>query len=355
MFSRAHQYGFINAKLRARISSMLTPDDLKRLADARTLHDLFILLRQTPYRVVEEAYTRTGSLRAGERELLKSQVRTLRDLEDHLNDTDRDILASLLIGYEVECVKNALRLFFSRLVLARGDGRLPAYLYDEAIVHDIDYRRVAASESIDELARNLIGTPYQAIVNRHRGGFQREGTLFAVELDLDRYYYERLIETSKDLPKRDRKITRRLVGVEIDLLNISWIIRYRTYYDFPEEKLLGLTLPWGLNTNDEFIRRAILSQNVKQIIEGSIRDTYPGLSTLLAAPAADTRSRLLLIEQVLEHILLYEVRKILAGYPFTIGIILAYFIRLRYEYRHIKALIIAKQLDLPRERIGEFL
>jgi V/A-type H+-transporting ATPase subunit C len=355
MLSRAGQYGYINAKLRARISSMLSTEDAKRLAETRTLHDLFEALRGTPFGVVEETYNRTGSLRATEWELLRTQITILRSVEVHLSETDRALVRSLLTGYEIESLKNCLRLFFSRRVLGRQEAGVDEYQYDDPIVYRIDYGRLAASQSLEDIVEELEGTPYRDIVEEHQQVFRREGTLFPLETALDRFYYQQLMKHVSLLPVRDRKIARSIIGAEIDLLNVSWIIRYRTYYDLPEEKALAMTLPGGLTTNVAFMREAMTGSNVKTIIQKTIRNIYPGLSTLLEAPAADTRSRLLLIEQVLEHILLQEVRKILAGYPFTVGIILAYFVLLRFEYRRIRALLVAKQLELPRERIGEIL
>jgi V/A-type H+-transporting ATPase subunit C len=260
----------------------------------------------------------------------------------HLSETDRALVRSLLTGYEIESLKNCLRLFFSRRVLGRQEAGVDEYQYDDPIVYRIDYGRLAASQSLEDIVEELEGTPYRDIVEEHQQVFRREGTLFPLETALDRFYYQQLMKHVSLLPVRDRKIARSIIGAEIDLLNVSWIIRYRTYYDLPEEKALAMTLPGGLTTNVAFMQK-------------TIRNIYPGLSTLLEAPATDTRSRLLLIEQVLEHILLQEVRKILAGYPFTVGIILAYFVLLRFEYRRIRALLVAKQLELPRERIGEIL
>jgi V/A-type H+-transporting ATPase subunit C len=46
-----------------------------------------------------------------------------------------------------------------------------------------------------------------------------------------------------------------------------------------------------------------------------------------------------------------EVRKILTGYPFTIGIILAYFILKSDEIRKIMTVLNAKFYEWPEERI----
>jgi vacuolar-type H+-ATPase subunit C/Vma6 len=74
-----------------------------------------------------------------------------------------------------------------------------------------------------------------------------------------------------------------------------------------------------------------------------VKIEYPGLSALLSAQTSDSTSRLILIRRILEEIMKQEVRRILAGYPFTIGIVLSYFILKRNELRRIRTILNAKQ------------
>jgi V/A-type H+-transporting ATPase subunit C len=62
-------------------------------------------------------------------------------------------------------------------------------------------------------------------------------------------------------------------------------------------------------------------------------------------------ARLTMIERILEQVLALEVKKILTGYPFTIGIILAYFILKTNEIRKIMTVLNAKFYNWPEERI----
>jgi len=78
---------------------------------------------------------------------------------------------------------------------------------------------------------------------------------------------------------------------------------------------------------------------------------YPGLSALLSSPSADSGARLQLIGRILDEIKHQEVRRILCGYPFTVGIILAYFVLKRDELKRVRTLINAKYYGKPQERI----
>ena len=90
------------------------------------------------------------------------------------------------------------------------------------------------------------------------------------------------------------------------------------------------------------------------MLSALVRHNYPQLSALLAARArGGTRSRLTLIEKMLQEILMIEVRRILAGYPFTIGIVLAYFVLKGNEIRRIVTVLNAKSYGLGDERIAD--
>jgi vacuolar-type H+-ATPase subunit C/Vma6 len=87
------------------------------------------------------------------------------------------------------------------------------------------------------------------------------------------------------------------------------------------------------------------------VLQRFVTSKYPGLSTLLSAQTTDSTSRLLLIRRILEEIMKNEVQHILAGYPFTIGIILSYFILKRNELKKIRLILYAKQYGIQQERI----
>ena len=60
---------------------------------------------------------------------------------------------------------------------------------------------------------------------------ESEGSLFRMEIGFDHFYYKNLLDTIKKMDPDDRNIALRLIGVEIDLQNISWIIRFKEYYN----------------------------------------------------------------------------------------------------------------------------
>jgi V/A-type H+-transporting ATPase subunit C len=339
--------------LRARLAKLLEETLVDRLVDAPNLDDALILLRDTPYAAIESLYNRTGDLKTAELELFAEEISLYRDLEKYVDAEVEAMIRALALNYEIETLKNALRLFFDQTIRKRNIEESLALLYPHRIEHDLDPVQIAKADNLDTVVELLERSPYGEIVGRHRESILGEKSLFGVEVSLDQYYFENLTANAENLNKKDRDVALRLIGIEIDLLNINWIVRFRNLYKLPLERVLQYTIPHGFSVDQTMIREAYASEKVLGILQGIVKRKYPSLAALLSAPAGDTNSRILLIERILDQILIFEVRKILSGPPFTIGIILAYFVLKRNEIRRIQAVLNAKFYKLTRERIRE--
>lgn len=345
------KYSFINAKLRARISNIVPDEAFRRLAAAPSLEAALALLRDTPFAGLEGIYSTTGDLRTAELELLKAEIQLYQDIKRYVHSDSLALIDALLSQFEIDNLKNAIRIFFDRKIRSRpGDGGIHYILYNR-ILNDIPIGVIVNAQSFDEVAGVCEGTPYAQIIRKYSPTVESESSLFRMEIAFDHFYYSNLLEAIDKLGKKDREIAMRLVGVEIDIQNISWIIRFKNYYDLPLEAVLAAIIPGGGSLDRTVITELYGAQDVTSALQGLVKSRYPGLSVLVSSRAADATSRLLLIQQMLDEIMKQEVQRILLGYPFTIGIILAYFVLKRSELRKIRIILNAKQYGVQQERI----
>jgi V/A-type H+/Na+-transporting ATPase subunit C len=349
------KYAFINAKLRARISKILPDDTFAQLAKAPSLEATLALLREGPFAGLEPIYDSTGDLKLAELELLKGEIALYRDVRQHLHASTQPLVEALLSRFEIENLKNAIRLFFDRTVRKRSVEAGIHYVLFDRIVHSLPIDVIINARSLEEIAGICSGTPYERIISKYSAVVESEGSLFRLEMAFDHYYYERLMEAIGQLDRRDRDVAMRLVGVEIDLQNIDWIIRFRKFYELPLEAVLAAMVPGGFSLNKTTIEELYRAQNVTTVLQGFVEGKYPGLSSLLASPAADSTSRLMLIQRILDEIRRREIQHILAGYPFTVGVILAYFILKGEELKKVRLILNAKEAGRSLERIESML
>jgi V/A-type H+-transporting ATPase subunit C len=346
------KYGFINAKLRARISKILPEELVGEMARAKTLSEAVGLLRGTDFAVVESVYGQTGDLKMAEMELSRREARLYLELEQLTRDEVQAVVAALAERFEVENLKNALRLWFDAHVRGRRIDAAVGYLVRDRIHRDLPLDGIVNAASLEEVAGSLKGTPYAEMVAQHAAEVLQGQSMFPVEIALDHHFYRQLLATVEGLAPRDRDIARRMIGAEIDLANINWLIRFKGFYKLPAEKALACAIPAGIHLTPQAVAEAYSSDNPSAVLTELVRRRYPALSGLLAPKEqAESYARLVMIERILAEILLLEVRHLLAGYPFTIGIALAYFVLKSAEIRRIMTVLNAKFYNWPEERI----
>ncbi len=351
MASPLSKYSFINAKLRARISKILPDDVFDELVKSPSLEAALVLLRDTPFAGLERTYSTTGDLKQAELELLKSEIELYRNIRQYLHRNSMELVDALLSQFEIDNLKNAIRIYFDRKIRKRSSDTGIHYILYERIIHDIPFDIIVNAESFDEIAGACEGTPYNQIIRKYYHTVESEGSLFRMEIAFDHFYYKNLLASIDKLDHKDRTLAMRLVGVEIDLQNINWIIRFKNFYDLPIEAVLAAIVPGGFNLDMAVMEELYVAQNVTSVLQGFVKSKYPGLSTLLSSHTSDSTSRLLLIRRILEEIMKHEVQRILTGYPFTIGIILAYFVLKRNELKKIRTILNAKYYCIEQERI----
>jgi V/A-type H+-transporting ATPase subunit C len=345
------KYSLVNAKLRARISKILPDRVFVQLARAPSLEAALAQLRETPFARLDEIYSATGDLRQAELELLRDEIDLYRGLKGHLHRESVELVDALLCQFEIDNLKNAIRVFFDRVVRGRPAEASAHYILYEPILHDIPMDIVVNAQGFDEIAGVCEGTPYSLIIRKYSHTAESEGSLFRLEIALDHFYYANLLSAIERLDRRDRAIAERLAGVRIDLQNVDWIIRLRSFYDLPMETVLAAIVPGGFNLSKAAISELYSAQNVTPILREFVKTRYPGLSALLSSQVSDSVSRLLLIRRIMEEIMRQEVQRILAGYPFTVGIIVAYFVRKKNELDRVRIVLNAHQQGLQPERI----
>ncbi len=345
------KYAFVNATLRARISKLISDDIFLQMAHAGSLEEVLTLLRETSFSDLEELYEKTGDLLVIEQKMLIDEIALYTSLEKYLHKETVQFVKTLLLRFEIDNLKNALRLFFDRVFRKRPVENLVHYLIHRTIYYEVSLDVIVNANDFGEIIQVLSNTPYGAIIKDNRSVVEEEQTLFRLEIALDHFYYNRLQEMIHKLSKKDTALASRLIGVEIDLQNINWIIRFRNFYSLSMDEAIPLLIPTGNTVDIKHLKSIYASQNVSSQLEHIVKKGYPGMTTLLTAPTSDASSRFVLIERVLDEIMKQEVKKILSGYPFTIGIVLAYFILKGSEIRRLRTIMHAKQYTIAQERI----
>jgi len=333
---RIGTYALINAKVRAMRSLLLDERAYRTLLAAGSYRDLLVQLAGLGYgeMVDRVGYHHPAGL---ERALIREEIDRIRHIEKFSSGHLKTFARLLLERYESESLKVILRVWFNE-----GSGL--EQIDPEPVLHEFPVDALLSSKSLKDFIGLLGGAPYAGPLTGAADAFQKHQSVFPLELAIDRMGIERLTDYLRDTDRTDRRIIRQLMGIEIDLRNLSWAGRFKTYYKMSSAEVVRNLLPWGYRLNTAKIRRMVAEgQYVSVILALS-----PEIRNLLPENIED-RVALESLETFIYRILFREAGRAFGEFPFSIGSVLGYYYLIRIESRNIRFLVEARQLGLTEE------
>jgi V/A-type H+-transporting ATPase subunit C len=209
---------------------------------------------------------------------------------------------------------------------------------------------IVEAGSIGEAVERSHNTPYYDTLAHAMERYTAERSLFPLEVALDLDYWREMWRDVNRLPAADRAQGLRVVGSLLDLNNLMWAIRYRVYHYLSEEEIINYTLPFGYRVHDEDLRAIAAGADITQVLVSIYPDSADA-DALLQEP----RSGLPKLELQLQRHVMEECQAAFIGYPFHVGILLAYLLLNKLEIQDLTVLIEAKSLQMSADRFQPYL
>jgi V/A-type H+/Na+-transporting ATPase subunit C len=339
------KYAFANAKIRAMLSYLLEPATFDLLLDAADRFECLDILKKTPYHAfLADVKAQDISLQALEKEFLKYDLAIYRKVEDMLSSkTEQEFVSLLRQRYELEELKVILRIWHHKLPVDWQD-----HIIQPRISYDIDFSKLIAAAHIEEFIILLDHTPYKQPLMAARQAYKDHNSSFYLEAALDVDYYKRLIDCISRFSPVDRKIAAKVLGIEVDIENINWLIRLRKYYSLGIGEMLEWFIPGGQWINRDAVRKYYTTDGLTKVVESVSLGPYAKIKDL-------AQDNVLLIENFLYEILLREIKSALSGFPFTIGTVMGYLTLKSRETKNLSSLLHAKEYGWRKEEITPML
>lgn len=342
MLTDLSKYSFINAKIRSKIGNIFSENDFSKFRKEIKYYDFLNVLIEKNY-VDENSTSIDNSIENIEYSLLSHLIMTFQDLlSDIHNKTLKKFISYLLQKYEIKNLKNVLRLWYKK------DNSLLDYIYKKQIIHNINYEAIFSSDTFDEILNLLSDTPYHSLLKK-QDEFKKENSLFILETALDKYYYNLIFNHLHLLNNRDEKIIKKFYGFEIDIKNFLLMMRFKNYYNLDVQTFLKHLIPSGYKTNQMMFKNIYLkdesSIDIFSIFSGLPDYIAKDMSQKLSSEV-NLKNKMILIHDVLNEFMLIEIRNTLSHYPFTIGIIIVYFLLKEIETNNIISILNLKYYDI---------
>jgi V/A-type H+/Na+-transporting ATPase subunit C len=348
MASGVSGYAAISAKVRAMYADLLTPKSMAQLSDAPDFPALVSALKGTPYG------TYLSSLRENEltsrRVLLQIRHRladSYSSVVQQAPEQSRSLIRQLYRYFEVGNLKAVLRSIQTvsswKSDVAAWD-RVHEVLFPLGSFTSIPAQAMVESGSVTAAVDLLKGSPYEATMSFAMRRYSTEQNLFPLEVALDLNYWRRLWAESKRLSGKDREMALKIIGSLLDMNNLMWVIRYKTYHNLSEEELINYTLPFGYRVRDEDVRAIAAGADFASVVSRVYPD-IPNVNALLERPQAGLPK----LEHLLKQQVMRQCVSMFIGDPFHIGLPLAYLVLSDLEIQDLVVLIEAKSSNLSDE------
>ena len=234
-------YSGITTKVRAMESRLLKPEQFRELAEQEDVRSAADYLKEQPaYAEVFDGLDDTKLHRGYiEQILTQSEYRDFTRLYRFSSMKQRKFLDLYFKHYEVEVIKKLLRH-----MLGGREGQTDLSMFQGFFEKhsELDLETLCRAKNFSEFTEALEGTVYGKLLSQ----MQEKGQtgLFDCELKLDLFYFQLLWKLrNKLLSKTERKILEDCFGSRLDLLNIQWICRARSFYRLSQAEIYALLIP----------------------------------------------------------------------------------------------------------------
>ena len=343
-------YSAANARLRGRKARLLDDAVWRDLLAANGYSAAIDVLRSTVYGdLLSENAPGSLSVEDVERRMNAHVADNHLRAMAFLRGARRDLLVVLWQRYELD----NLKALFRALEQGMEMGRLRRYLTPLGGFSTLPWDTLLQERSVMGLIELLRDTHYINPLRNALPLYQRDGSLFGLEVALDVRYYRDLAAAVNKLHGVDRREARRIIGTRIDLLNVSWAYRFREYYRLSPEEIVNYTLWRTYRTDTALVRRIAMGASPQDVLPSLLGDGFDLES--LGDWQQDSERGLMRLELALDRHYRDVARRAAAGYPFRLGFILGYLGLLQYEVRDLATLLEGKAMAWDAATIREHL
>ena len=332
------KYAYPNAKVRALKGRLLSEETFRALLHCERFEEVLNVLLSTHY---SDALAELPGTDISGPQLNSVLYQSLfQDYEKTIRALDRSLQPFFILlyqKYELTNLKTILRGIFSQAALED----LQALLLPTERYTLFSKDALLSFHNIQDVITHLQGSFFQYPLNRALRRFEDEQEIFPLEMALDLHYYHTLWDAMKPLPAAEQKIIRKLLGTWLDILNLTWIVRFKEEYQFSPEEILNYTIHHGANFRLRDRRQLSEAQNVGEILEFLKHSAYAkGLPDQLDPS---------ILHVLLSRYLITQLRSYFSGNPFQIGVILGYLWLKEFEISDIISISEAKRYGLSLE------
>jgi V/A-type H+-transporting ATPase subunit C len=226
------------------------------------------------------------------------------------------------------------------------DNRDITYTVPElhALIHDnlrIDLNRLVQSKTVPEFIENLKGTMFYDLL---AAKYDENPSLFDLEMKLDIFYYMHLWQRqNKYLDNTNKKAMAQINGTEIDLRNILWVHRLKSYYNINESEIYAYLIPVNYRLRKEQLMRMAEAKTPEDL-----------WAEIKASPYGDAFDEEKTIEAGFDHAMDLAYQRSQTQFKDSLALAIGYIHLKEREIKNITSLLEGVRYGLKQEEILKY-
>lgn len=326
------KYANINAKLKGMYAKRLKENDLQELIHQNNLKSAIIILKSKNLELneLDENATRIQI----ETTLDKILITDIIKIQKLLGKKDKEIFQAFIEKYKIRCIKAIFRKLYSKTIIHYNPEKIK--IWTESIFKEIN--GIQDAETIEEFIEKLKNTPYQKIFENLSNEEEqiKQVNIFEVENKMDKIYFNRLIDISKN---RNNKLEN-MISKKVNVINLLWLYRLKKYYNFSEDELKEVFINQEKHNSKFEIKQFLSLENDKEILEMFEKKSY-----------IKKYEKNISLEQNINRYLYKEYQKKFRSQVFDISSVCAYINLIEMENIDIIRIIEGIRYSLSKEEI----
>lgn len=337
-------YAFVSARIGAMLSYLLEDAEIKSLLETLSWEDAVSILKDSEYGR-ELSKLSQPRMRDVEEVLLQSLLTDYRKILTSVGGEPKNFIENIGKRFEINAIKTVALTKILRMPREQAEEQA---LMPFGRITKLRLSKMVETETIDELVESMRDTEYYDVLQLGLGRLKHDETPFALISALDQYVYSNIMNSIKNLSRRDRKIAKALVGPEIDAKNLMLVLRCQ---ELEEEKVWELLIKHRYKLTDSILR-ACLSENLEVLSSEQFpykKYTTPGME------AYRKTASLLGFELGMKKLILDVNKSMFCGDRFHIGALVGYLNLKENEVRNLVAILKGKEEKLSAEDIKKLI
>lgn len=265
------KYSGIITKTKALKAKLMSDEDYKHILSLSSVTGVISYLRDHPgYKHIFD-YADENIAHRGQLELVLnySLYQDYLKLYRFSDSSQRTLLKLFSKKIEVNLLKAALRSIFSGEKLPRYTSMLDFINRQSKVNFEVLYAAKSPKDFIDALAN----TSYYPTMSKI--DLTSPDAMFKLESTLDITYFTTVWQAKDKIVKGSSlELMTKIVGSEMDLLNIIWIFRCKKYFRVDNTRLYGFIIPYNYRLKKSDLEALIEAPSIPEFVNVLSKTCY---------------------------------------------------------------------------------